>query len=372
MENKSKTSTLPNLGVLRAFLAITVVLLHIPLMTKNLNLPSFNDWSIFNRGYHAVWGFFTLSGFLIIRLLYIEKTNTSTVDVKDFYVRRILRIYPVYYLILLVGILFYHYILPLLHIKFQTDYTVVEALAWCVALMPNVFFSMYDPGGILSVLWSIGIEEQFYLFIAPIAKFVKGRLFTAYLGAFTIFYFIIYFIPELEFLRRYRMMYFYFSLGGLVSILYHQNKLNWLVNSTFIRYGSYLLFALYFFTNVFEFENEAAKHFAGMIIFASFILFAASERKHVIKSNFLNHLGNISYGIYMYHMIALYFTIFLGSKLEIPNRLGHVGSILYYNITTLAVSIILAHLSFRFIEKRFLSLKSKFRKTSTIKQIIHT
>jgi peptidoglycan/LPS O-acetylase OafA/YrhL len=45
-ENK-KSNALPNLGALRGFLALTVVLLHIPLMTKNQHLPYFNDWAIF-------------------------------------------------------------------------------------------------------------------------------------------------------------------------------------------------------------------------------------------------------------------------------------------------------------------------------------
>jgi peptidoglycan/LPS O-acetylase OafA/YrhL len=367
-----KSSNLPNLGVLRAFLALTVVILHIPLMTKNLNLPSFNEWSILNRGYHAVWGFFTLSGFLIIRLLFIERSTTSDVNVKSFYTRRILRIYPVYYLILLIGLIFYHYILPLLHIKFETNYTLFEALAWCIALMPNVFFSMYDPGGILSVLWSIGIEEQFYLLIAPISKFVKSKFFTISLGIFTLLYFSIYFIPEFEILRKFRLMYFYFSFGGLVSILYYQGKLNWLINQSIIKYVSYLTFLIYFFTNAFEFNNEVLKHFISMLVFASFILFISSENKYKIENKFLNHLGNISYGIYMYHMIALYITIYLGSKLNVVSYLGQTGSILYYNVATILITLILSHFSYEYLEKRFLNLKTKYRKQSPIKELIHT
>lgn len=367
-----KPTNLPNLGILRAFLALTVVLLHIPLMTKNLNLPSFNEWAILNRGYHAVWGFFTLSGFLIIRLLFIEKVNTSDVNVKSFYTRRVLRIYPVYYLILLIGIIFYHYILPLLHINFDTSYTVTEALLWCIALMPNVFFSMYDPGGILSVLWSIGIEEQFYLLIAPISKFIKSNYFTISLAFFTCIYFLIYFISEFEPLRKYRLMYFYFSFGGLVSILQIQGKLNWITAKSSIRYLSYLAFALYFFTNLFEFETEIIKHLVSLTIFSAFILFISSEKQHIIENKFLNHLGNISYGIYMYHMIALYITIYLGSKLNVVEYLGYTGSVLYYNISTIIISVLLSHLSYKFLEKRFLSLKTKYRKQSNINEIAHT
>ena len=143
-EIKKHSKTLPNLGPLRGFLALTVVLLHIPLMTKNQHLPYFNDWAIFNKGYNAVWGFFTLSGFLIINLLYQEKEKTGKVNVKDFYTRRILRIYPVYYIVLLFGLAYYHFILPSFGIKFETNYTVAEAFIWCAALLPNVFFSLFE------------------------------------------------------------------------------------------------------------------------------------------------------------------------------------------------------------------------------------
>jgi peptidoglycan/LPS O-acetylase OafA/YrhL len=167
-------------------------------------------------------------------------------------------------------------------------------------------------------------------------------------------------------------MYFYFSFGGLVSILYYQGKLNWLINQSIIKYVSYLTFLIYFFTNAFEFNNEVLKHFISMLVFASFILFISSENKYKIENKFLNHLGNISYGIYMYHMIALYITIYLGSKLNVVSYLGQTGSILYYNVATILITLILSHFSYEYLEKRFLNLKTKYRKQSPIKELIHT
>ncbi len=364
-----KSKALPNLAALRGFLALTVVLLHIPLMTKNQHLPYFNDWAIFNKGYNAVWGFFTLSGFLIINLLYQEKLKTSTVNVKDFYSRRILRIYPVYYIVLLFGLAYYHFILPQFGIKFDTNYTIGEAFLWCVAFLPNVFFSLFDPGGILSILWSIGIEEQFYLMIAPISKYIKSNRFTIILALFTVLYFVLYFNPYTEFFRRYRFMYFYFSMGGLMAILNSQQKINFLIFPKILRLCLYAVFGMYFFTNLFEFSNEALKHAFSMSLFALFILNISNEKDFVVSNKFINYLGEISYGIYMYHMIALNLITFISLKINIEQLFGYIGSVVFINVTTIGLTIFFSHLSFYYFEKTFINLKSKFRKSNQPKSL---
>lgn len=361
-----KTKTLPNLGPLRAFLALTVVLLHIPLMTKNMGLPAFNAWPIFNKGYNAVWGFFTLSGFLIINLLFKEKQSTGTVEIKKFYMRRILRIYPVYYFVLIFGLAFYHYLLPLFHVKFDTSYSIVEGFVWCAALMPNVFFSLFDPGGILSVLWSIGIEEQFYLLVAPVSKFVKSKNFALLLALFTIVYFILYFNPYTEFFRKYRFMYFYFSMGGLLAVLNSQGRIHFLILPKLLRLLLYSAFVLYFFTNAFEFQSEPVKHLFSMSLFSLFILNISMEKEFVVTNKFVIHLGNISYGIYMYHMIALSFVLFIATKIHVEQVFGYTGSVLFINISTLIITIGIAHISFTYVEQAILKFKSNFRKLPAV------
>jgi peptidoglycan/LPS O-acetylase OafA/YrhL len=348
---------LPNIGVLRGFLAITVVLLHVPLMTKNIGLPAFNDWPILQKGYNAVWVFFSLSGFLIINLLYKEKVKNGQTNVLQFYKRRILRIYPVYYFVLIFGLVYYHFLLPALGVPFETNYSIFEAIIWCVGFLPNVFFSLFDPGGILSVLWSIGIEEQFYLIIAPISKFIKSQRFTLVLAVFTVIYFSCYFVPEFEFLRRYRFMFFYFSMGGLIAILNQQKKIDFLIFHSGLKFMLYALFFLYFFTNLLDFENEMLKHLVGLFLFPLFILNISEEKQFIVSNRFLNYLGEISYGIYMYHMIALNIVIFLALKFQLASYCNPVITILILNTATLVATIVFAHLSYFYIEKKFIHMK---------------
>ncbi len=358
MSSKNK-NILPNLGVLRGVLALLVVIYHLPLMTSNFGLPTYDGLPIFHKGFNAVWVFFSLSGFLIINLLYKEKIKSGQVSVKQFYGRRIFRIYPVYYIVLIFGIAFYHLILPEFGIVHEVNYTMAEAGFWCVFLLPNVFFTLFDPGGILSVLWSIGIEEQFYLIIAPVTKKINKNRFTLILFLFTIVYFIIYFNPYFDFFRRFRFMYFYFSLGGLMAILNEQKKIDFLIFNKPFRVILYGLFVLYFNTNIFEFGLEFLNHGFSAILFSLFILNFSSERELIIKNKFLNYLGDISYGIYMYHMIALYIILYLGMKLNLSVVIGDIGAILFFNITSIILTIILAHISFYYFEKRFIKMKKR-------------
>jgi peptidoglycan/LPS O-acetylase OafA/YrhL len=360
----SKNNMLPNLNPLRGFLALTVVLLHIPLMTKNFDLPYFNEWPIFNRGYEAVWVFFSLSGFLIIRLLFVEKKKSTTIQVKEFYLRRIYRIYPVYYLILGFGLVYYLVLLPNLGVEYKVTYTAQEALFWCVAFLPNVFFSLHDPGGILSVLWSIGIEEQFYLIIAPISKWIKTQFFGTFLFVFTIVWFVLYFVPSLEFLRSYRMQYFYFTAGGLLAILHEQQKIPFLILKKIPRALLYCSFLIYFFTDWLHPSSDLGLHLISLVIFPLSILNLSHEKEWIIQSKLAEFLGEISYGIYMYHMIALNAIIFMNLQLRLDLIVHPFVFILLLNLSTILLTILLATLSYHLIEKKCIALKKRtFLKT---------
>lgn len=354
---------LPNLDALRGFLALCVVIFHIPPISISAGFPSFSEFPIFHKGHEAVFVFFTLSGFLIVNLLYQEKKRYGNINIKNFYVRRILRIYPVYYVVLIFGFLYYHYLLPVFGIPYENNYNIIEGIAWCVGFMPNVFRALHDPGSILLILWSIGIEEQFYIIIALVTLIIPIKKYTKMLLLFTAIYFIIYFFPKFDFFRNLYMYFFYMSFGGLIAILNYERKIDALVfKKLFPKTTIYLIFIVYFFTNILDFKNQALTHFIGMILFGIFILNISSEKKYIIKNKFINYLGTISYGIYMYHVIVANFVIFIFMKLNALNHLSNWQTIISINILTIIGTIITSHLSYYYFEMPFLKLKSKFRK----------
>ena len=104
----ARSPQFPGLSALRALAALFVVIGHIPLNQAAARIPSPSWGAFFFRGQPAVLFFFTLSGFLITYLLLAEHEATGTISVRSFYIRRALRIWPLYFSVVAFGLLFYN------------------------------------------------------------------------------------------------------------------------------------------------------------------------------------------------------------------------------------------------------------------------
>ncbi len=154
----------PGLNGLRFIAAISVVLGHIEQIKGWFGLPRAGfslDWAILN-GDDAVTLFFALSGFLITYLLLGEQARTGTIHVRKFYARRILRIWPLYYLLVFIGFALMS-LVPLEGYTGLNSPRTTHALLAHLLFVPNVlpFFSIWIAG--ITHLWTIGVEEQFYI-----------------------------------------------------------------------------------------------------------------------------------------------------------------------------------------------------------------
>jgi peptidoglycan/LPS O-acetylase OafA/YrhL len=354
--------SIPNITSLRFFLAILVLLFHIPQFCEKHELPfivSYKSIPLFNRGVEAVFMFFSLSGFLIIRQLYLEKVERKTISLKKFFLRRILRIFPLYYLILTIGLLHYHVILPFFGFTFENNYNLVEGILLSIFFMPNIFADLYHPGGIIEVLWSIGIEEQFYLFIAPLLLVVPTSKIKKFLMFFTLLYLLLFFNDNFSFLRQFQMCFFYFSCSGFISLL--------LINKTTykfekqLKYLIYLLLLLYFTTDIFKDNfNPIQHHFFGMILFGATLGTISLKPIPLLETKLLNYLGSISYGIYMYHAIVIQIAGFIYLKKLSTYNLSNELSILIFYLLSIMLTISLAHFSYKYFEMFFLKMKKKY------------
>ncbi len=352
---------LPNLDPLRFFLVSCVIIFHLPSLSKNQGLPYYNTLPIFNRGYEAVCMFFVLSGFLIIRIIYRKKQNSSF-SIRNFYIRRVLRIFPPYLLVVIFGFLFYEVILPYLKIPFDNNYEVLDGILLTIFFLPNVFTFKYFPGGILEVLWSIGIEEQFYLLIAPLIYFLRKKLILVVLVLIVFIYFLIYHYNRFTFLRTYYFVYFFLLFGGIIAILEEKGKLAFLKKYTAIPFLIICLTTIYFFTDLLAFKTLYINNAIACILFGLFIHTISFNNKNVvIKNSTLNYLGKISYGIYLYHVIALNIVVFGFLKLQELNLFNNFFTIILINVLTFALSVLFAHISFKYLEMPFLKLKTKYR-----------
>ena len=125
---------------------------------------------VFIAGDHGVDIFFVLSGFLITTLLLKEHNRAGRISLRDFYVRRALRLYPAVLVLLVIGATVY-----LLYPSFP------NAPAWSGLLATSFYYANWmhhwnaSAQGFLSPTWSLAIEEQFYLFWPPIVAVLLAR-----------------------------------------------------------------------------------------------------------------------------------------------------------------------------------------------------
>lgn len=169
-----KDSYYPSLDGIRGVAIIMVVLYHL-----NLS-PLFFYGFIFN-GKLGVLIFFVLSGFLITTLCIKEKVVTKDISLKNFYIRRALRIFPVAYLFIVVIII--------LNFVFKLNIHFINLLGAAFYLMNlSSFFNKYHFSWFTGHFWSLSVEEQFYLII----PFILKKRFKVYL---IVILFIVFVLP---------------------------------------------------------------------------------------------------------------------------------------------------------------------------------
>lgn len=371
------------LNGLRFFAAFLVALAHAASFVNNVSGPAIYDtsgYSFFNNGTVAVHFFFVLSGFLITTLLLNESDKTGTINIKNFYVRRALRIWPLYYFVVLIVFAVFPLISMITGLQFPA--TGLGQFIFYMIMLPNVA-AFLPGGGLLFPLWSIGVEEQFYFLVAPLIKYNRSRIIkiliaviiikTA-LNLFALFFLkesyhdITYFIWDLHFEV--------ISIGCLGALLIrspYEKYLRWSFNYIVQFFMIALLIMILFFNKtipeadipffsklyVFLFTREWSAVFTGCL-FLYIILSVALNEKSVIKTNnkLLDSLGNISYGMYVYHVIVeltvlnLFKDYFQGQK-------SIYATCIYY-AASLLLTIVIAYCSYHLLEKRFLKLKYKF------------
>jgi peptidoglycan/LPS O-acetylase OafA/YrhL len=369
METQGGKIHFQGLNSLRFLAALFVVIGHIPLNQASVGLPHPSYGALFFRGAPAVAFFFALSGFLITYLLLEERRRTGTVEVRSFYLRRICRIWPLYFAVVAFGLFFYNALLPAAGIPYEVKYPVPLAVLLYTLFLPNLMNTLYKVGGILNPLWSIGIEEQFYLGWAPAMKRVRERvpaLCWSVLAASVLLYGLSHFgvFGVHEWKNFVSQLKFHFmAAGGLCAWWLHRRRDRFLALPVFFNRGlQVVLFALladYYLFNLAGW-NGLAEEAVQIALYPWLIVNVAANPRNVIRveNRVFDYLGTISYGIYMLHMLAVYATSGLFRATSWWG--GHLWlyCAAYYGVA-LGLTTLLAHLSSRWLERPFLRLKDR-------------
>ena len=318
--------------------------------------------------------FFVLSGFLISRILFLSKEENYNkslwVPIKNFYIRRTLRIFPVYYI--LIGFLFLF--------NFPA---VRNNIVWLLTYTFNIKFGL--PGvwesnelNVLVHLWSLSVEEQFYLFFPFLILLIPQRK----IKAFLFFVIIAAVVSRLILIlidAPPNSVYVFtstcfdaFGIGALLAyyLLYEPELLKKIVSKNYLLaffavvYVCSIIYSRKYIENYGECRtilerflfSVACFWLVGKAVFSSY----TGRFKRFLERPSVIYIGKISYGLYLYHHFAQFFFRSIGSpyyKFRDATNNDMLASVLLYFIATMIV----ASLSWHFIENPINRLKLKFK-----------
>ncbi len=313
--------------------------------------------------------FFVLSGFLIIYLLISEKKLTGKIDVKSFYIRRILRIFPLYYFCVFFGFVIFPFLKNLIGVIPNENANPIYYLFF----LSNIDFinNAADPdASMLAILWSVSVEEQFYLTIPFILLITPVRFYKWIFGLVIVLSWIFRanFVGD-AFIMEFHTFAFVgnLAIGGLIAYYSATNekfvKFFEDLNPYFIKL-IYLLIVFIFFFRHQIFFTPILKVFDTSLIAGLFALvileqnFSKNSFFKMKNIRIFSELGKYTYGLYCLHTIATLIIMQITSKLQVNTQLWQV--IWIETPLILILSILIAYTSYHFYEKPFLKLKNKF------------
>ena len=266
--------------------------------------------------------------------------------------RRILRIWPLYYL--------YFAICLIVYIVFDIDYR-ANSIFFYVFYGANIPFITGEALPFLAHYWSLGVEEQFYMFWPWFNKtkekkllIISSTLISLLIGIKIILHI---FVPNTIIELGIHVTRFHCMLIGAVGAILYFTE-----NKTFIKFSTNKLTQIFAWTVLFLVAINRF-HVASFLdneiftVITTIIIVGQITRTGVIslENVFLNYLGKISYGIYIIHPLLIFLFSKVLNGISLHPKLDYLIVYLFIISTTILIS----HISFEFFEKPFLKLKSK-------------
>lgn len=357
----------PELDALR-FFAFFCVFVHHVLPRSARDYHQHLSWklsdilaAIANAGSFGLCLFFVLSAYLISELLLRERERTGTVHIKSFYTRRILRIWPLYFFGIAIGISW------ALFSGVRKDVT--RFLSYIV-LCGNWYCTKYGwTGNPMVPLWSISIEEQFYLLWPAVSRkasatgmYVVCLIMLADAVCWLFYLSHSHASPDWTIWANTFVQFSMFAAGVLVTLLLRGNELplTSLTRTGLCLAGlaAWFVSAYYFHCKDPNITTTALQSNCGYFLIALgciCFLCACLGLGTAVPFPFV-YLGRISYGLYVFHLLG----VWMADKLLTQHIHQYVARILATGILSFLLTVLLAALSYRFLETPFLRLKEKF------------
>jgi len=376
----------PNLDGLR-FIAFFTVFLQHGRGKWTENFPQFTSiWHrlvvlILHLGGEGVSLFFVLSGFLITYLLIHEKNKSGRINILFFYMRRALRIWPLYYLLALLNFTFYDWLCdylgwkntalsPLLVGLFLTNFDILN-----LTKAKAIYHTLINPS------WSVAIEEQFYLVWPVLFSLVSQKLMRYVFPAIIVIAYVF------RFVNRHDPVVTYFhtlsvcgdlAMGGMFAyLIYYSNSFKAFIENIKkpVIVLAYICGLVWMFF-VLGIKHNGAVDFTfrlGNCLFFSFIILEQNFSKSSFYkfSNFklISRWGKYTYGLYLLHLPVIRLTTEFFDRVVPGFNTAYFINDLLLRVITLAISMLIAYLSYHFFEIKFLKIKERYAIIKTASQV---
>jgi peptidoglycan/LPS O-acetylase OafA/YrhL len=356
----------PELDVLRFFAFLMVfchhALPHDPAFWTKLGVPSFLARVIGGLGATGALGvsvFFVLSSYLITELLLREKDLMGTLDVRSFYIRRVLRIWPLYFAFLALAIML-QWIVPGQHVTWRAG-------LWFSLLAGNWFIIFHGfPSSVIFPLWSVSIEEQFYITWPTVVRRVSefGMLIIAggllVIATASRVYLGMHHSGESDVWCNTFVQLDPIAVGILMAVLLKGEipRFSRLARTALLAAGitGLALGALFFGIKDDPLTTMRIVFGYPSVAIGGGLLLLSVLRNGKSRSNrALVYLGRISYGLYVFHVLGLLISDHIVSD--------QAANLWRYSLrigVALAATILMGAISFRWLEMPFLSFKQRF------------
>jgi peptidoglycan/LPS O-acetylase OafA/YrhL len=357
----------PELDALRFVAFFSVLIFH---FTFYISHRGFWLEAIRYSGAFGMCLFFILSAYLITELLTREKEKTGTIHIKAFYLRRILRIWPLYFAFIAWMWFFGRYIF---HPWFVPKATVISF----ILLMGNWRLIYGSVTGPIMPLWSISLEEQFYLVWPTLAKLGKRALLIISLLVIVMSYLVIagltYRGTHFSLIWWNSFVQFqYFGLGAVLSLTLRGRAPQIQKGK---RAALFLLaLPIWALGGYFNFLNAFGVHpvltlmlsYLAASVGCLMLFFAFLGAPEGTIPDWMMQLGKISYGLYVFHQFCIDSVATIWSR-YVHAVLPESVKLSIWFVCALAITIAVAKLSYRFLETPFLEFKRRFEFIETRK-----
>jgi peptidoglycan/LPS O-acetylase OafA/YrhL len=366
-----KPQELPNLNALRGIAALSVFFFHqITLFTRPGPLAENPVYEVLdmvlNKGFQGVSFFFVLSGFLIVWLACREFDRSGSFHSGKFVMRRILRIWPVYFITVLVLFL----VIPPL-IQEEVPYS-PGRFSLFLANFDEILSGADSNLNMYTVLWSVSVEEQFYvafallMLIAPLRK--PGNL-AVLLSLVVIGSQVFRFANAGDA----RVNYYHtlavmsdLAVGGLLAIAYFRKHglVAWIgrlpdsLALAVLAAGSFWVIAQHTIlpVSLYPLDRLLTSFFWAFVIAHQVTRTGGWLQAGRIPG--LTYAGKVSYGFYMYHVLVLWL---VGETVVTGISGQQLGALVGNTLIALGGTLALSTVSFELMEKPVLRLRSRFR-----------